>query len=194
ALYESQEGAPFALFGIPDTKNEKILLAVKIPKFLSFLIHFDPNARVLGLNEFPKDEWPPVFLTFTSYHIMILLGMWFILLALLGVIFIVRKKIHEIRWYHRLLLFSIPLPYLANEFGWIAAEVGRQPWAVYRVLRTADAASVVVPAWQILFTLILFILVYSLIAVIGLSVILKLIRRGPDEPDAQETPEAPAAA
>ncbi|MCJ7681080.1 MAG: cytochrome ubiquinol oxidase subunit I, partial [Candidatus Aminicenantes bacterium] len=124
ALYESQEGAPFALFGIPDTKNEKILFAVKIPKFLSFLIHFDPDARVLGLNEFPKDEWPPLFLTFTSYHIMILLGMWFILLALLGVIFIVRKKIHEIRWYHRLLLFSIPLPYLANEFGWIAAEVG----------------------------------------------------------------------
>ena len=190
ALYESQEGAPFALFGIPDVKNEKILFAIKIPKFLSFLIHFDPNARVEGLNEFPEDEWPPVFLTFTSYHIMILLGMWFLLLAFFGLLFMVRKKIHEVRWFHRMLLFSIPLPYLANEFGWIAAEVGRQPWAVYRVMRTADAASVVVPAWQILLTLILFTVVYALIAVIGLSIILKIVRKGPDEPEATETPAA----
>ena len=79
-----------------------------------------------------------------------------------------------------MLLYSIPLPYLANEFGWIGTEVGRQPWAVYRVLRTADAASVVVPAGQILFTLIMFGLIYTFLFVIFLHVLIKFVRQGPE--------------
>lgn len=180
ALWETQEGAPMALFGLPDGSREKTHLLIEIPKFLSFLIHFDFNAEVQGLNEFPRDERPPVFLSFTSYHIMILLGTLFILLAVAGTVLTVRKKIGEARWYHRLILLSIPLPYLANEFGWIAAEVGRQPWAVYRVLRTSDAASIVVPAGQILFTLILFAAVYTLIGIVGLSIIFRIIKKGPE--------------
>ena len=82
----------------------------------------------------------------------------------------------------KLLLWAVPLPYLANEFGWIAAEVGRQPWAVYKILRTTDAVSKVVPAGHILFSLILFIVVYTLLAIIGISIILKIVRRGPEEP------------
>lgn len=181
ALWETQEGAPMALFGLPDGNKERTHLLVEIPKFLSFLIHFDFNAEVQGLNEFPKEEWPPVFLSFTSYHIMILLGTLFILLSVFGVVLLVRKKLGEARWYHKFLLLGIPLPYLANEFGWIAAEVGRQPWAVYKVLKTSDAASIVVPAGQILFTLILFVAVYSLIAVVGLSVIFRIIKKGPED-------------
>jgi cytochrome d ubiquinol oxidase subunit I len=181
ALWETQEGAPFAVFGIPDGRKEVTHFSIKIPKFLSFLIHFDSNAEVKGLEEFPKEERPPVFLTFTSYHIMIWIGSLFILYSLVGVYLFARKKMWRARWYHKVLLFSIPLPHLANEFGWIAAEVGRQPWAVYKVLKTAEAASPVVPAGNILFSLILFFLVYALIAVIGVSILVKLIKTGPDE-------------
>ena len=93
-----------------------------------------------------------------------------------------RKKAWSTRWYLRLLLFLFPLPLLANEFGWIAAEVGRQPWAVYKVLRTADAASKVVPAGNILFSIIMFTAVYTLIAVVGTSILVKFVKAGPPEP------------
>ena len=182
ALWQTQSGAPFTIFGIPDEKTEKTRLAVRIPRFLSFLVGFDMDATVLGLNEFPKDERPPVFLPFAGYHLMILFGLIFIAMAVWGGILLARKKLGESRAYLKLIILAIPLPYLANELGWIAAEVGRQPWAVYRVLRTADAASKVVPAGNILFSLVLFVVIYTLIAAAGLSIILRLVRSGFDEP------------
>ena len=135
-----------------------------------------------GLNEFPEDERPPVLVPFASYHLMILLGMILILISFIGLVLLLRKKLYRSRRFLKVLLFALPLPYLANELGWIAAEVGRQPWAVFRVLRTADAVSKVVPAGQILFTLILFIIVYALIGIVGMSIIIKMIKKGPPEP------------
>ncbi len=187
ALWETQEGAPFTVFGIPDERNEKTRLALKIPKLLSFLVDFDPNAEVLGLNEFPEDTRPPVFLPFASYHLMILLGLLFILLGVAGVALALRKKIARARWFLRSLVLAAPLPLLGNELGWISAEVGRQPWAVYQVLRTTDAVSQVVPAGNILFSLVLFIGIYALIGAVGLSIILKIVRHGMDGPEAPET-------
>ena len=107
--------------------------------------------------------------------------MIFILVSLVGIILLLKKRVYGTRWFLKFLIFSLPLPYIANETGWIAAEVGRQPWAVFRVLRTADAASVNVPAGNILFSLILFALVYTLIGVIGMTIILRLIRKGPEQ-------------
>lgn len=182
ALWETQEGAPMAIFAIPDEAQQKNHSYIGIPKLLSTLIYFDPDAKVLGLNEFPKDERPKVFIPFASYHIMILLGVVFIVTSLIGIWLFVRKRIYETRWYLKLLLFLIPFPYIANETGWVAAEVGRQPWAVYKVLKTADAVSIPVPAGNILLSLILFIVVYGLIAAVGIPIILKLIRKGPEEP------------
>jgi len=179
-LWETQKNAPLSLFGIPDEKKETTHMFIGVPGLLSFLVHFDTEAEIKGLKEFPAAERPPVFLSFWSYHIMIGLGMLFILLAILGAYLLVRKKIWHNHWYLKTLLFVIPLPYLANEFGWIAAEVGRQPWAVYHVLKTADAASVVVPAWQVALTLVAFILVYSLIFWIFMKLLLKMIRTGPE--------------
>jgi cytochrome d ubiquinol oxidase subunit I len=112
---------------------------------------------------------------------MILLGLLFIGVSIVGIYLFVRKRIYDTRWYLKLLLFLIPLPYLANETGWVAAEVGRQPWAVYKVLRTADAVSINVPAGNILFSLILFIVIYALIAAVGIPIILRLIKKGPEE-------------
>jgi cytochrome d ubiquinol oxidase subunit I len=182
ALWQTRTGAPFTVFGIPDEKNEKTHLAVRIPGLLSFLVGFDTATKVLGLNEFPANERPPILLPFAGYHLMILLGLLFILMAVLGLILIARKKLADSRWYLKLLILAIPLPYLANELGWIAAEVGRQPWAVFRVLKTADAVSKVVPAGNILFSLVLFTAIYTLIAAAGLSIILRQVRKGFDEP------------
>ncbi len=122
---------------------------------------------------------------------MILLGLLFIVMAVPGAAFLARKGKAVPRWYLRLLVLAVPLPYLANEFGWFAAEVGRQPWAVFRVLRTADAVSVVVPAGQILFSLVLFAAVYALIAAAGVSVILRLVRQGPDAPPEEREGQSP---
>jgi cytochrome d ubiquinol oxidase subunit I len=182
ALWETQEGAPMAIFAIPDESEQKNHAYIGIPRLLSTLIYFDSNAKVLGLNEFPKDERPKVFIPFASYHIMILLGTIFIGVSVVGTWLFVRKRIYETRWYLKLLLFLIPFPYIANETGWVAAEIGRQPWAVYKVLRTADAISITVPAGNILFSLILFIVVYALIAAVGIPIIFRLIRKGPEEP------------
>ncbi|MBP1770358.1 MAG: cydA, partial [Candidatus Aminicenantes bacterium] len=111
---------------------------------------------------------------------MILLGLGFIAMGAWGFWLQARKKLVTSRGFLKLLIFAVPLPYLANELGWIAAEVGRQPWAVYKVLRTADAASSVVPAGNILFSIVLFTLIYTLIGVVGLRIILKTVRGGPD--------------
>jgi cytochrome d ubiquinol oxidase subunit I len=181
ALWQTRTGAPFTVFGIPDEKNEKTHLAVRIPGLLSFPVGFDTATKVLGLNEFPANERPPVFLPFAGYHLMILLGLLFILMAVVGFVLIARKKLADSRWYLKLLIFAVPLPYLANELGWIAAEVGRQPWAVFRVLKTADAVSKVVPAGNILFSLVLFTAIYTLIAAAGLSIIFRLVRKGFDD-------------
>jgi len=180
ALWTTTEGAPLSLFGIPDAAARKTHLAVGVPRLLSLMVYMDPNAKVTGLDAFPETERPPVFLPFASYHSMILLGMLFIAISLAGIWLLASQRIWTARWYLKTLLFAIPLPLLANEFGWIAAEVGRQPWAVYRVLRTADAASTVVPAGNILATLALFVIVYALIAAAGLRVILRIIREGPE--------------
>jgi len=180
ALYQTQAGAPLALFGIPDAANQKNYLFVGVPKLLSWLIYFDATAPVKGLNEFPANEQPPVFLPFVAYHIMIILGSYFIAITLIGIYLLVKNKLTHAKWFLVALIFSIPLPHLANQSGWIAAEVGRQPWAVYKVLRTSEAVSVVVPAGQILFSLITFCLIYLLLLILFIKILLKLIQKGPE--------------
>jgi cytochrome d ubiquinol oxidase subunit I len=181
ALWDTQKGAPLSVFGIPVESEQKTYLNVTIPRLLSILAYLDPEARVSGLNEFPRDNRPPVFLPFATYHLMFALGMFFIAISLLGGYLFFQRRIYQKKWYLWTLVLAIPLPFIANEFGWIAAEVGRQPWAVYRILRTAKAASISVPAEQILFTLIIFILIYLLLFAIFLKILLKILRKGPEE-------------
>jgi cytochrome d ubiquinol oxidase subunit I len=181
ALWEGRDGAPMSIIGIPVESAQKTYFEIAVPKLLSLLIHFDPNARVPGLNDFPADERPPVFLPYMSYHAMVGMGSLFAALAAFGILLLVTGKIYSARWYLWAVVLSAPLPLLANEFGWIAAEVGRQPWAIYKILRTADAASVVVPAWQILASLIAFALVYSLLFAIFIVLLMKFIKKGPED-------------
>ncbi|HPQ53467.1 MAG TPA: cytochrome ubiquinol oxidase subunit I [Spirochaetota bacterium] len=181
ALWNTTTGAPLAIFGIPVESEQKTYLEISIPKMLSLLIDFNPDSKVQGLNDFPENERPPVFLPYMSYHTMIGLGMLFIGVSILGIILLVTGKLYTATWYLAGLLILAPLPHIANLTGWIAAEVGRQPWVVYKILRTADAASVVVPAWQILFSLIMFSAIYLLLFVMFIFLLVKFVKAGPEE-------------
>jgi cytochrome d ubiquinol oxidase subunit I len=180
ALWETQKGAPLVNFGIPSVKEEKNYYLFEFPKMLSFLVYGDVNAEMKGLKDFPKEERPPVWASFASYHIMVFIGVWLAMMAFAGLYLLIGKKAFVNRWYLYMLLFSIPLPYLANEFGWVAAEVGRQPWAVFHVLKTSAAVSKAVPAGQILFSLIMFVLIYTLLFYVFIKILKKIIKKGPD--------------
>ena len=178
-LFETQQGAPLLVFGWPDPQTRTVHGAVRIPKLLSLLTSADPDATVQGLSAFPREEWPPVRLTFLSFHLMVLLGLGFIGLTGLGLLLLWRGKLYESRWFLLLTVLAGPLPLLANELGWMAAEVGRQPWIVYRVLKTQDAISVTVPAWQVLCSLIGFVLVYAILGALWIFLIARQVRLGP---------------
>jgi cytochrome d ubiquinol oxidase subunit I len=180
ALWQTTEGAPLALFGIPVESEQKTYLNIAIPKLLSFLVNFDPNSKIAGLNEFSPNERPPVLPTYVSYHLMTALGSLFLVIALIGGFLLTKKILFKTKWFLSILVITSPLPLVANEFGWIAAEIGRQPWAVYKVLKTAHAVSVVVPAWQVLFTLIMFSLIFLLLLVFFIYIVMKIINKGPD--------------
>lgn len=177
--FEEYAPADMYLFGWVDQQNEKVY-GLKIPNGLSFLVHFDFNEPVTGLRAFPEDERPgQVNMVFQFYHLMIIIGMALIGLTLLGLFYWWKGELFEKRWLLRLFVFAALLPQIANQVGWFAAEMGRQPWVVYGLLRTSDAFSASVSANQILFSLILFTLVYSLLFVLFIYLLNKKIKLGP---------------
>ncbi len=178
SLWDTTERAPVYLFSIPDEENERNAVEIlPIPGLLSFLAHGDIDAPVKGLKDFPRDERPPVLLTSLAFKGMVALGTYFVLVTLYG--FIRRKQVTESPWFLRLILFSIPLPYIANQLGWIVTEVGRQPWIVYGLMRTSDAASPVA-ASQVAVSLVAFILVYGLLGAAGYYLIYRKATHGPE--------------
>ncbi len=179
SFWETQSKAPIYLFSIPDEKNEKNKIEIgKIPGLLSILAFGDINAEVKGLKEFPKNERPPVFLTSFAFKGMVGLGVYFIIMTFTG--FIKRKKLTESPIYLKLMLFSIPLPYLALQLGWIVAEVGRQPWIVYKILKTSEAASTNIASMQVFISFIGFIALYGLLGITGFYLIYKNSIKSPD--------------
>jgi len=177
AHWETTTRAPIHLFAIPDVENEKNIIEIgSIPGMLSLLGFHDFNAEVKGLRDFPKDERPPVTLTFISFRVMVGLGTLFILLTIVG--WFKRNRLLENPNYLKIMLFSIPLPYLAIEMGWVLAEVGRQPWIVYGLMKTSDAVSPIAGS-QVLFSLIGFVVVYGLLGAIGFYLIVTNAKKGP---------------
>jgi len=160
-VFETQRRAPALIFGIPDAEGEKMNLAVRIPGLLSLMAHGDINAEIKGLKDFPKDEWPPLEITFYTFHMMVGLGTFFFALAAFGLFLLYKGKLYDNKLFLNIAFWTIPLSFIANQLGWISAEVGRQPWIVYHILKTSDAVSVSVPPFQILLTIILFLIIYS---------------------------------
>lgn len=178
ALWETQTRAPLILFAWPDMEKEKNVIEIgKIPGMVSLLALRDINAEVKGLKHFPKDERPPVLLTSFAFKGMVGLGFYFVLVTLIGLY--LRNRLLSSPRYLKLMMFSIPLPYIANQLGWIVTEVGRQPWIVYGLMKTANAASPIAVS-QVATTLAAFVLVYGLLGLVGAFLVVRHIRKGPE--------------
>jgi cytochrome bd ubiquinol oxidase subunit I len=178
SLWETQADAPMYLFLIPDAKSEHNLVEIgKIPGALSLLAYHSTQATVKGLKDFPKEDRPPVALTFVAFRVMVGLGFLFVLLTVVG--WFKRRNLEASAGYLKIMLYAIPLPYIALQAGWIVTEVGRQPWIVYGLMRTKDAVSPIA-ASQVGISLAAFILVYSTLGAIAFYLIGKQARRGPE--------------
>jgi cytochrome d ubiquinol oxidase subunit I len=184
-LYTSQSGAPLIMFAIPFTEHRTLKANMEIPGLLSWMAFGNIHARIAGINEFPADDIPPLWLTFVSFHNMVVLGLYFILAMMYAWWRMLHGTLYEGTKFLKLLVISIPLPLAACELGWIAAEVGRQPWAVYHVLRTADAFSNDLSAGVVLFSILLFSVIYILLLALYLYILTAKVRHGPDAVEAK---------
>src|SRR5271154_3576595 len=181
ALFTSQPGAPLVILGQPNVAEQKIDNALQVPNALSFLTYRAWKANVQGLDAFPPNLWPEnITLLYYSYHIMVGLGTIFIAIMVVAVFLLWRKKLFESHWMLWILMLSVPLPYIANTAGWMTAELGRQPWLIYGLMRTAHGASSRVGAGNVLFTLIGFMGIYTVLGMLWLFLMYREIELGPD--------------
>jgi cytochrome d ubiquinol oxidase subunit I len=178
--FTSEAGAPIAIIGMPDVKNRTLIDPVFVPDALSFLAYGNLRANVRGLGAYAKDLWPPVEITYYAYHVMVGLGTIFVAIALLAALLLFRGRLFESRWMLWPLLLAMPFPYIASEAGWVATEVGRQPWIIYGIMRTAQGYSPTVVAGEGIFTLIGFLGMYFLLGVLFLYLVLREIALGPN--------------
>ena len=183
-LYETTSNVPLTLFGWVDEPNAKVI-GPKIPGMLSFLTYSDTRKAVAGLREAAPDprDRPPVNLAFQLFHLMVAAGFGMILIASLGFLYFWRGSLFEKRWLLWLLVFSALGPQIANQAGWFAAEVGRQPWIVQGLLRTSAGLSAVVKANTVLAAIILFSAVYVLLFAVFVYLLNDKIQHGPDDGD-----------
>lgn len=179
-LFETREGAELVLIGQPDMEKLRIDNPIMIPMVLSFLTYSRWQAEVKGLDAFPRDTWPTnVPLLYYSYHIMVGLGTLFIALMALSAFLLWRRRLFDRRWMLWTLFLAMPFPYVANTAGWWTAELGRQPWLVYGLMRTEHGTSDVVSAGNALFTLIGFGGMYFVIGLLFILLVMKTVNAGP---------------
>jgi len=178
-VFETQQGAPMAIIGMPDTDKKLLLDPIEVPYALSYLAYGDTRAIVTGLNDIPDDEKPPVELVYYAYHIMVGLGTIFIAIMSGAVLLLWLGKLYTTRAYLWILMLAMPFPYIANEAGWMVAEVGRQPWVIYGLQRVAHANSTNVSGGMAIFTLLGFMGLYALLGMLYLLLVLRVIAKGP---------------
>jgi cytochrome bd ubiquinol oxidase subunit I len=181
-LYDTTANAPLTLFGWVDEKHERTT-GVAIPGLLSFLAHNDTSKPVTGLREFKPEDRPPVLWSFLFFHGMVGIGTALILVAALGFLFFWHGSLFERRWLLWVLVFSVLGPQLANQLGWFAAEVGRQPWIVQGLMRTSEGLSAVVKANMVVASLALFTFIYLLLFAVFVYLLNDKIQHGPDDAD-----------
>jgi cytochrome d ubiquinol oxidase subunit I len=179
-LFHSEKGAPIVLMGQPDMEKQTIDNPLVVNKVLSFLIYGTTSAEVQGLDQIPRDQWPSALpLLFYSYHIMAGLGTYFVALMALAGLLLWRGKLYSARWILWPILLSFPLPYIANTAGWMTAEIGRQPWLVYGLIRTSQGYSTHIGVGTSLFTLLGFLGMYSVLSILWIVMVYKFIQSGP---------------
>ncbi len=186
-LFESVNGAPIAILGQPDMEKQKLDNPLLVPRALSFLTYQEWAAHVKGLDAFPAEDRPDnIPLLYYSYHIMVGLGTLFIAVMLVSLWMLRRGSMYECRPWLWVLMLSLPFPFIANTAGWMTAELGRQPWLVYGLMRTAAGPSMQVSSGNTLFTLIGFMGMYTLLAMLFLFLMRREFEHGP-EPEFENT-------
>ena len=179
--FHTEDHAAMVFIGQPNMETLQLDNPIKVPGLLSFLTHERWNAQVKGLEEFPQDEWPQfVPLVYYAYHIMAGLGTLFIALMAIALFFLWRQTLFTKRWLLWALMLAMPFPFIANTVGWVTAEAGRQPWIIYGLLRTAKGTSQNVSSGNAGFTLLGFMGLYVLLALIYFALLLKILGRGPE--------------
>jgi cytochrome d ubiquinol oxidase subunit I len=186
ALFESRQGAPLVIIGQPDVEQKKIDNPIVVPRILSYLAYRDWSAHMNGLDAFPPSEWPDnIPLLYFSYHIMVGLGTIFMAVVVIAALLLWRKRLFESRWMLWILLLSFPLPFIANTAGWMTAEIGRQPYLVYGLMRTINGYSKSVSAGNGWFTLLGFLGMYTILSILFLFLIRHELEHGPEAHAAQ---------
>lgn len=180
-IWHTQIGAPFLIFAIPDPDTEENYWSISIPHFAAVLNTHQWNGELIGLDTVPKADRPFVPLPFYSFRIMVGLAGVMIVVVFLGAFLYWRKKLYDATWYHRICLASTPMGFLALWFGWMTAETGRQPWAIYNILRTEDAVSHV-DLDHVIISFVLIFLVYGVIfGYFYFTYLFKIIATGPEQ-------------
>lgn len=181
-IFETEKGgSEIVLIGQPDMENKKLDNKIAVPNVLSFLTYQRWDAEIKGLNEFDESIHPTnVPGLYYAYHIMVGLGTIFIGIMVLASFLLWKGRLYKTKWLLWILMFMIPFPYIANTAGWYTAELGRQPWLVYNLMRMVDGVSPTVSSGNTLFTLLGFVGLYLLLGLLFLLLVLKIIRKGPE--------------
>ena len=177
-IYESGTNADLTVFGWVDEENRTVH-GIRVPGLLSLMVGGSRDTFIKGLNDIPVDERPPVQASFQLYHLMIAIGMTLIALSWVGGLLAWRGVLYRSRRLLWVMVFAVLLPQVANQVGWAAAEIGRQPWIVYGLMRTADAVSPTLAPGQVLFSLILFTVIYLALFILFFVLLDQKIRQGP---------------
>jgi len=178
--WETETNVGLSLFGLPIESAEKTYMDIRLPGMLSLMLGHSTDTEVKGIKEWPKEEWPPLFLTSVSYHGMVGLGVLMIIITTLAIFLYRKGTLFENKLILYLFLPGFLYPTLANQLGWIAAEVGRQPWIVYGLLKTSEGVSITVPWYQIVISMMLFLAMYTLLAYAFYFVLKRKLETGPE--------------
>jgi cytochrome d ubiquinol oxidase subunit I len=189
-LFQTEQGGTrMVLIGWPNEREKRLDYSIAVPKLLSFLVSGDPDKSVPGLDQVPEKDRPPVTIPFLTYHMMVYCWGMMIGIVSLAVLQWCRGRLFARRGLLWLLVVAVVLPYLANQSGWVATEVARQPWVIQGILRTSEANSSTLPAKQVLSVIILFTLVYALLFVVWLRLLNRIIQHGPVPEDREQRSE-----
>jgi cytochrome d ubiquinol oxidase subunit I len=179
-IYQTQKAAPLTVFGWVDEKAEKVK-GLKIPGLLSFLTYRNFETPIKGFDQIPPDERPPIGIVFQTYHLMIAMWGLMMLLTLMSLYFWKKKTLAKRKWVLWALVISVIFPQIANQTGWMTAEIGRQPWVVYGVLRTVHGVSSTIVSSQVVLSIFMFIVIYTLLFALFLFLLDRKIKHGPGE-------------
>jgi cytochrome d ubiquinol oxidase subunit I len=182
-LWETGRGVPASVIGWPDQKLERNLWEISIPKLASLYLTHSWDGEVQGLKAFPPDQRPPVAIVYFAFRIMVGIGLLMLTIVAVGLFLMWRRKLDSATWYLRGCQAAICLGFIAVLAGWTTTEVGRQPWTIYGLMRTAESVSPSLTGYDVLASLLLYMFVYLLVFPVGVTAMLRIVRRGPGSVD-----------